>query len=814
MKPTLCDHCDLPIPDGISISNGKEAFCCHACEMVFDFIKSQNLGEYYEIREQLPDLKKQAVSKYTLSPELLELDQVLASGQPAAENPVQHSPQRKYVKFYVDGLHCFACVWLLEKLAMVSDDVLDLRVNYFDRSLELSVLPNQDFRPAIELILSLGYNLHPVSSDSELQRHKQKSQKKLLYQVGVAGVVAGNIMLCAVSVYAGATGFWKQLLDGMSAVFFLAILFYSSTPIFKNAYNSLKNKQYTLDIAAAFSVILGSALSYYHLFSGTGEIYFDSLAIFVFLLLGAKYLVMRSQGRASHLDQLNLKLTPSVCMKVDRETGERQQVKVSDVKEGELVALEPGMLSPFDGVVWRGQSFVDSSVVTGESEALAVAEKSKIHAGSRNVEAPLIIQCTSTEATSSLSLLLNNISRGWKAKGKILGLTEKISFVIFALVLVTGLSVSIFWGMQGAYDEGARRLLAILVIACPCALGIGAPLSLSYALKHLLERSLVVKDADVIAEAAKIERVFFDKTGTLTKGQLELVEWTGERTPKIEEILYTLELQSLHPIAQAVTTYLESRSGVRALPFEDFEEEKGVGVTATIEGQRWSFVKLQWPLSSHPLQTATACQLRCEDKSVATIYFRDEIQPEARHMIDLLKKSRIPTGILSGDRQAVVHYWAKELGIDPAMTYADLKPQEKADMLSALQHVAMVGDGINDALALSQADLGIAVKGSLGASLRSSRVVMLDAELSRIPYLLDFSKRVIRLIRRNVIFSLAYNGVGILLAAFGVINPLVAAVLMPISSLWIIFTVTHFFAEPKLRVKKPTKTKLTEEFSV
>jgi len=250
------------------------------------------------------------------------------------------------------------------------------------------------------------------------------------------------------------------------------------------------------------------------------------------------------------------------------------------------------------------------------------------------------------------------------------------------------------------------------------------------------------------------------------------------------------------------------------LPFEDFEEEKGVGVTATIEGQRWSFVKLQWPLSSHPLQTATACQLRCEDKSVATIYFRDEIQPEARHMIDLLKKSRIPTGILSGDRQAVVHYWAKELGIDPAMTYADLKPQEKADMLSALQHVAMVGDGINDALALSQADLGIAVKGSLGASLRSSRVVMLDAELSRIPYLLDFSKRVIRLIRRNVIFSLAYNGVGILLAAFGVINPLVAAVLMPISSLWIIFTVTHFFAEPKLRVKKPTKTKLTEEFSV
>ena len=769
--------------------------------MVFQFINSSELNEYYKIRASLPDAKKQRARPIASNPQLENIDDPVKQVKYLLTNSddVPQALSAKSVKFFVDGLHCFACVWILEKLPMLSEEVVAVRVNYFEKSLVLSVPNNSKFSEGVGLIQNLGYSLHPVSSNSDLEKLKSANQKKLLYRVGVAGVATGNIMLCAVAVYAGAEDSWKILLDYVSGMFFLPILFYSAIPILKNAFFSIKNKQYSLDIAAAFSIILGSSLSFFNLFHQTGDIYFDSIATFVFLLMSAKYILLRSNNIAAHLDTLDFQITPNYCFKIDSNTSKREKVDVVEIQEGDLIALQAGEVAPIDGAVWQGESYFDNSAITGESHPVKIKKGARVSAGSRNIDSEVLIKSTSTHNSSSLSLMMDHISKGWRGKGKILNLTEKISFILFSCVIISSLATVIIVSSQGLYSEALHRLLAILVIACPCALGIGAPLALGYSLKTLVQNGIIVKDSDVLDSASKITKVFFDKTGTLTQGSLDLIDWAGERNDELENIVFNIEKYSLHPIAQSLSQHLGARRTIPSLDLINYKEDKGRGVFAEINGSIWSLEKFNGDKPKHP--HASACSLNLNGTSKAVLYFRDDLKLNSVSCIRELKSEGIQTGILSGDRKGVVDYWADRLNIPSSNVFADLSPSQKSEIIDASSNVAMVGDGINDAMALTKSDVGIAVKGSLGASLKSSGVILLDHDVRKIGYFIQFSKNVMKLIRKNIYFSMSYNLIGISLASMGYINPLAAAILMPISSLWIIFNVTWFFnREDKERI--------------
>ncbi len=789
----LCDHCELPIPQGVIIEEQNKSFCCHACKTVFQFIHHSKLDEYYEIKSSLNLNEKKRAQFIVRNKHLEQIDSLGFQKRFLLNGP------GKTIKFYIDGMHCFACVWLLEKLQTLSTDIMEIRVNYFEKSLTLSIAESATFIETIEVIQKLGYNLYPVASDSDLEKVKKEKQHELLSRVSVAAICAGNIMICAIAVYAGADEYWKTLLERLSGAFFIPILFYSSTPILKNAFHSLKNRRYVLDIAAAFSIILGATLSYYHLLKGSGAIYFDSLGTFVFLLIGAKYILLCSNNRAAHLDTIDYRLGSDHYFKVieNSEHGiERCKISTEDIAEGDMILLQPGDTCPVDGTVWNGESYFDNSAISGESQPIKVKAGAKISSGSKNIESEILLKCSSNAMNSSMGILLDSISKSWKQSNSITGLTETLSFFLFICVVLACLGTTSFLLWSNQSEEIFPRLLAILVIACPCALGIGTPLALGFSLKSLVQKGILVKNADVLVAASKISTIFFDKTGTLTNGSQTLTAWRGERNDSLEDIIFNLESISLHPIAQSLCMSLSEKRNIPKINFVDHLEKKGKGVSGKIGTDTWSMEKFSGTEDNGDYPNATASTLKKNGATVAVLYFRDELKPESINLISKLADLQISAGILSGDRASVVNYWAQTLGLSPGHIYSNLSPQDKSDLIKNTKRAAMVGDGINDALALKESALGIAVKGSLSASLKSGDVILLENNLFKIIELIEFSRKVLNLIRRNVIWSLIYNIGGVSLAAFGFVNPLVAAVLMPISSVFVVFNISMFFYRP------------------
>lgn len=784
----ICDHCFLPIPPGVSIENQGRRFCCQACQLVYGFLQTNGLENYYSFKNNLSDFAAQ-------QPKYLEnfhwQEQSYVDDPEWQKDYLQINGQHRTIKFYVEGMHCMACLWLLEKLPQLDEKILEARVNFFNKSLTVTINKDAKFLEVLKLVSQMGYLLHPVKNEFELSAKRKKEERKQLYRVAVAGACAGNIMLFAISLYAGADAEWGRILEWLSLVFFLPVVFYSATTLFKNAWYTLKARRFSVDLAASVALILGSAMSVYDLLQGIGEaLYFDSLSMFVFLFLSAKYILLRIQSKAWQMNSLDAQGQGALQIEKFIENDAQTILsRVESLKRGDLICLRKGSVLPVDATVLEGKSYFNFAIISGESLPVEVQEGQLIKSGARNIENDLLLRVEETYQDSYMNKLLSQVENSWLKESNVIGLTERIAFVLLNLLLLIAASVFVYFSYVGLSQEAFQRSLAILIVACPCALGIGTPLTLSFALQSLSRRGVVLKSSDSLLKIANLKNVFFDKTGTLTQGNLELVRWKGEQSEELLNIVYSLEQRSQHPIALSFVRYVKSRINPRALYLEEYRETEGVGVQAKIDAQLWSLEKIIGNENLREHQSAV--QLRKNNQSIATMYFEDQLKEDAHELVELFKNHEIQTFLLSGDRQSVATYYAAQLGLEHC--YADLLPEEKAQIIQQSKNSLMIGDGLNDTVALNKADVGLAVNGSIGVNLRSADVVLLDNSLKKIEELFLLSKGSVSLIKRNILFSVFYNVLGVSLAALGYLNPLAAAIFMPLSSLTILFSIVHFF---------------------
>ncbi len=756
-----CLHCGSPLAVG-----EKTEFCCAGCSAVYALLQSRGLNSFYRLRERTQvssaetpaPLPQSAESLgYLDDPDFLR-DYAFADG--------------KGMRFYLEGVHCAACVWLTEKLPEFALGVASLRLDLSTGVAVVNLKEGGTFLEAAREIIKLGYRPHPVKSD-EASAFRRRENQTHLKRIGVAGMATGNIMLLAAALYAGADAGLAEAFRWSSLALMIPVITYCAFPFYQGAWHALLKKKISIDVPIVFGLVLGTAASIVNLCIGSEHIYFDSLAAIVFLLLSTRYLLRKVTQQAWSAAQLMHFLAPSRARRI--RVGKIEEVSVQSLKEGDLIEVLPGELFAVDGIVEHGQSSVHRALLTGESSWVPIAPGARVEAGTCNQQAPVKVRVLASGTATRLGKILSAVEQGLTQKSAIESTLDRVGqYFIFSVLILT--VVGFLLGLQISWHEAINRALAIAIVVCPCTFAFATPLAFSLAIRRSAKNGLLVKGADVIERLSRAKIVFFDKTGTLTVGNLRVVDWESQ-SPEALPVLLALETRSAHPIARAIQEFF-GRDSIADLPeVEKFSETPGVGVSGLIKGRKFSV-----RAHGEDASSLTVVALMCEEKVIGKITLADQIRTDSRATLNRLRKMDLKAIMLSGDATGPVREVAAMLDFGDEEAHARMSPEEKSVKVSEEAYSIMVGDGANDAVALTRASVGIAVQGGMEVSMRAADVYSAVPGISTLSGLIVNSRETMRVIRRNLVLTVFYNLVGIGFALTGALNPLFAAILMPLSA--------------------------------
>ncbi len=732
------------------------------------------MGEFYALREKSGTFRRasrppaaKAAFAYLDDPEFLRLYSEVVDGE-------------RRMTFYLEGIHCLACLWLLQKVPEFAPGVRRVEIDA-GRSTARVVLDLSakaaDAAGAFEL---LGYRPHAVREreDEELRR---REDRLLLMRVAVAGACAMNIMLLAISDYAGASGSLLNVFRWTSFALFLPVLGFSAAPLFRSAWASLRARSVSIDVPVCLGLSFGFLSSAVNLLRGSGGVYFDSLSTLVFLLLAGRLVLARAQRGAVERSRLLHFLTPSMARVL--RAGDWKEVALDSVKPGERVEIRAGEAVPVDGVVDEGRSHVDASALTGESLPRLAAEGAALFAGTTNLDAPLRARVTACGYRTRLGRILEEVERA-SAKPSQAARAADHAGKYFVGAVLTLSAAAFAIGLRHGPAQAFQRALATAIVTCPCGLALATPLAQSIAIGRAAAAGILIKGADALERLGEIDEVFLDKTGTLTEGALGVVSWEAEDSAATLAAA-ALESRSAHPIARAIFARLSESVG--PLPeVKDFREVAGEGVSGRIDGVSYGVGADEGERggdSASPGSIATAVAVTRGGRIVARAHLSDRLRADAAQTVAALRAMGLRVRVLSGDSPAAAAEAARILGLTAQDAIGAAMPEDKKRIVSASPRAMMVGDGANDAVALASAFVGVAAHGGMEVSLRAA-----DAYLSRpgtapIAALVRLGRGTRTTIMRNLIFSAAYNLIGAALALSGRVGPLFAAVLMPLSAI-------------------------------
>lgn len=770
-----CRHC------GISF-RGEGEFCCRGCESVFALLSASGLGEYYELKDGAYCFQPpQPVSWKGEAFGHLDSPEVRA---------VYVSPQGD-ARFFVEGIHCVACLWLLERLPRLLPGIEACRLDVSQSLLTLKLEADTPLGPIAEHIQRLGYRPHALPLDQDAEALQQREQKRDLLRLGLAAACTGNIMLMAVPLYGGATGAFGELFRWLSLAIYLPVAGWAALPFYRTALGALRARRINIDVPIALAIVVGSVVSAANLVSGSEHVYFDSLAALVFLLLASRYYLRQVQLRSARASQLLQSFFAPVAHRLLE--GEVHDVPPSLLKAGDRVRVEHGERLPADGLLREGATQLNAAWLTGEHLPVDVKAGDAVHAGAVNEGGPFVMEVGKALAESRLGQILAQLER--EVRAPILGLTDQVSRHFLKVVLV--LAGGVFLAFAPTHPaEGLNRALSLLIVTCPCALALATPLTFSYALARAYRKGYVVKHGEALERLSQVRTVFFDKTGTLTHGELvvdSLTHLAGDPR-RNRQLLCGLEQSSLHPIARAIRHHLD---GEVPLPMAALEEQVGVGVRARVEGRILEVKALPNPGSAN-----TCVGLLESGLLLARVELRDRLRAEAPAALQALRDAGLDVKILSGDARPVVAALAREVGLPEGQALAELSPEAKHARVEGTPFSLMVGDGANDALALRKAHVGVAMHGGMDLSLKVADVYLSRPDLRALADLLVLGRETRRVLWRNFGLSLAFNLVGGAGAVFGWINPLAAAVIMPLSSITVLLSSTLSTREVRRRFRE------------
>jgi len=799
-----CAHCTLPVPEGLIEPGADNQFCCNGCKAVWNILHANGLDGYYAVRDAV-DPEAQPTASTTGTYE--ELDdpafqaacvEFLPGGQAQSE-------------LLLEGMHCAACVWLIERLPKVVDGVIESRANIRRRTATIRYHPEQVKLSQLARALDrLGYAAHPARG-AAAREARLKEDRKFLIRVGVAGAIAGNVMLLAIALYGGAldgiSTTWSNTFRWYSMGLGLLSLVWPGRVFFIGALAAIRTRTAHLDLPIALALTVGGLWGSYNTITGTGEIYFDSLSILVFLLLVGRWVQHRQQRSASDQVELMLTLTPSSATKVN-DDGSTSRVPIEAVEVGMLVEVAASESIPADGTIETGRTNLDTAFLTGESRPTPGLVGDQVVAGATNLTSPIRVRVDAVGDSTRVAKLMHLVASATADKAPIVRVADRIAVYFVFSVITLSIITLVYWTLRANLSTGIELATALLIVTCPCALGLATPMAMSIAMGRAAKAGILVKSAAAIEAMAKPGTMILDKTGTITKAQMRIVD--ARCNPDLLAQAAAVEAHANHPIAKAIADSTDPDS---TYTVTDIRQSPSQGISAMVDGHPIEIGSPSFIDASHPLdaqssaavadmlaQSLTPVVIFSDALGLGVLGIGDPVRDDAPESIARLRDAGWSLQLCSGDHPQIVHQVAKQVGINHAR--GAVSPEAKAERVKALRScsprpIVMVGDGINDAAALASADVGIAVHAGAEASLEAADIYLTAKGLAPIVALASLAKHTMRTIHIALVFSIAYNLIAVVLAMTGEINALIAAILMPISSLTVVAISTRKWKGPR-----------------
>ena len=794
-----CFHCGLAVPQQQTITSeidgARREFCCFGCKSVCAAIYEAGLQGFYQRTPQGLLLAPPPVPPSDLA--LYDLDDI--QGEFVSELGDSRS-----IYLLIEGMHCAACVWLIEKSMATLLGIIQASINLSGKRLSVRWDNRQiKLSEIIRRLGEIGYGAVPYDPEAVAGVLK-KQNRALLLRLIFAGFATANIMLVAIALYSGADrGEFRQLFHWVGLALATPTLFYSGWHFFRGAWTGIKQMHLTMDVP----IVIGTSVTY--LYSAyvtlakpaTGEVYFDTVINLIFVILIGRYLEGSFKQQAMLSTQRLMDLQPRVATVL--RDGQEQVVPVRAVQIGESVLIKPGANIPVDGVVCEGNSAVDEAMLSGESLPVTKQAGSNVSAGTVNGSGMLRVRTVCALKDTALARIIRLVEEAQSSKAPIQRIADRIVPWFIFVTLLLAAATFIGW-LPVNFETALMAATSVLIITCPCALGMATPLSIAVASGLGARRGILVKNGETLETFSGVTHFVFDKTGTLTQGRMQVHQLTvlpHWRKYTVLRLVAALERYSEHGVAQAILNEAKAQ-GIARVEAHDFSYAPGYGVRGTVDDVEifagtaaWlarndvaANMELQRQVADLEKQATTCVHVAINREHVGYIALADELRNDAKTLIDNLRAMGMRLTLLSGDRRAVAESVAAQLG--GMEVIAEVLPQDKDQVIQSLQQrgekVAMVGDGINDAPALSRADVGIAVGSGTDVSMESASIVLTGSELDKVRQAILLSRRTLRTIRQNIILSLAYNAVMVPLAMLGLVTPLVAAIAMPVSSLLVI----------------------------
>lgn len=813
-----CDHCVNKIRTALE-----------ATESVSEInIDTQHLSVYTPLAPEdiiaiVESLGYQAIpADSAVSP---QADEALVSAQTQAQHTpdTKASPDSLATHLLIEGMTCASCVSSVERALLSVEGVDKAQVNLAEQSAIVfsSLAQPQLTQSLTDAVRTAGYKAKLVA-DPATQQEEQAKQLKQQQQwhlsaaikgliIGAPlmlwGVLGGNMMIRNAS---------DQFAWGIVGLLCLWLLATAGRDFFINAWQALKHKRATMDTLVALGT--GSAWLYSMLVIAFSDwfppaarhVYFEASAMIVGLISLGHYIEAKAKAKTTRSLQALINLQPQTATLIGPQGDE--SIAVEQIHLGMQLRIKPGEKIPVDGKVVSGESYVDESMLTGEPLPVIKHTGEPLSAGTLNSDGSLVMEATGIGAQTMLARIIRLVREAQSSKPALAKLADQISAVFVPVVVAIAIVAALIWFAVGPDPRASYMLViatTVLIIACPCALGLATPLSVTVGVGKAAEMGILIKDADVLQSASKIDTVVFDKTGTLTQGKpgVQQVFTFGINEPALLELLYTAERQSEHPLAKAICQYAREHQA-NTLEVDTFENVKGRGIKATIAGRRISVGSLQY-LASSGVDMSIAKEAQAtlernawtpvaiaeEQKLIGLVAIADPLKAESQDTIQALKQLGIHTVMLTGDHQSVADAIGQQLGVDQVI--AQVLPDEKAGHIEALKKqgrkVAMVGDGINDAPALALADIGIAMGSGSDVAIESAQMTLLNSSPMAVLKAIELSKATIRNMKQNLFGAFVYNSLGIPVAAgvlypaFGfLLSPVVAGAAMALSSITVV----------------------------
>ena len=778
----VCNHCHLEFNDDMMIKEGDLRFCCNGCQGVYHLLNNEGLDGFYD---------KAGSTK--LSPPMHQLDDSSNFDSPSFYEQYVKKDADGFSKIslVIEGIHCSACVWLNEKALHKMDGVIEANINFTNN--KATIVWADDvvkLSQIIDMIRSIGYNAFAYDSASG-ETYANRERKSYYLKMAVAIFASMNIMWIAVAQYAGYfTGITqevKTILNVAEWILATPVLFYSGWVFFRGAYFGLKTKTVNMDLLVATGALLTYIYSIYITLMEDGEAYFDSVSMIITFVLIGKFLeVLSKKNAADTLDIIGKDIPNEVKVFKDNSI---ILCKLDDVNVGDTIVVGSGERVLFDGEVTKGSGNFDESSLTGESEPIYKEKGDSVVSGSTSIDADIYFKTSKDFEHSTLSNLVTLLESAINKKPKIQQIANKLSeyfsSVILALALVTFI---VWWVWPHSFETSFMVGISVIIIACPCALALATPVATLVGLSLGAKKGILFKEAAQLETMAKVDTLVLDKTGTLTVGKPEVVkEHIYEEFDK--NILYSFVKNSNHPISRGIMQYVDATNEII---FDEYTQVPASGIIAKYNN-KIIFGGNKKLLEDNEIDIDFISQNSVFyfviDKRIVAVYeLKDKVKENAEVLVADLERKGIKSIMLTGDNGDIAKKVADEVGIKEY--YFSQSPQDKSEFINKLKKdnktIVMVGDGVNDVLALAHADISIVMGSGSDIAVDVSDVVLLNDSLRSLSDAFKISRTTFGLIKQNLGISLVYNAVTIPLAMAGYVIPLVAAISMSVSSLLVV----------------------------